>query len=480
MKRSVSFYSVVHLIIFLLSIVTDWYSTLAVCLMICLIVQILDRLGKGIVLREIVALHLTFVCLIMPVIGYSIFTRSNNLARIFIKYMRVPEQVYFGAALPAIAGFILVLCWPIGTAAYDDRGPFLQKAVDRAKWILQNNPKLGIYLMMGGSVMLWVSKILPQAVQFAFLLFFFASFTGFLYVFYQQGLRGRRFYLYGFGAFIVLTALGNGMFTVVAYMSLTIFSFFFLGKRSSLLKKLLFFCLGVILLLLIQSIKPTYRTMTWGGNYEGNKAVLFLSLLVDKLNDPNLTSTDAFFPVFTRINQGYNISLVMLRFPDKVPYDGGSHLLINLTSSLVPRIFWPDKPVAGGKMNMQYYAGWTISGWSTNVGPLGEAYGSFGPRGAVIFMILLAVFIRYCYTLLFKLSAKVPLLFFWIPVMFYQTTYAAETDTLQIFNSILKSAFFIWLLYRQWPNWFGGIKKRPGVAITPEQEMDVPITALPE
>jgi hypothetical protein len=480
MRRSISFYSVVHLIIFLLSIVTDWYSFLVISLLVCLIVQILDRLGKGIVLREIVALHITFVCLLMPVIGYAVFNRGNHLARIFIKYMRVPEQVYFGAALPAIVGFILVLCWPIGTSEYDDRGPFLQKAVDRAKAVLQNNPKLGIYLMTGGSLMLWVSKVLPQALQFAFLLFFFASFAGFLYVFYQPGIRGRRFYLYGFGAFIVLTALGNGMFTVVAYMSLTIFSFFFLGKRSSLLKKLLLFCLGVFLLLLIQSIKPTYRTMTWGGNYDGNKAVLFVSLMFNKLNDPNWTSADAFFPVFTRINQGYNISLVMLRFPDKIPYDNGSHVFLNLASSLVPRVFWPDKPEAGGKMNMKYYAGWNISGWSTNVGPLGEAYGSFGPRGAVIFMILVAFFIRFCYTRLFKLSAKIPLLFLWIPVMFYQTTYAAETDTLQIFNSILKSAFFIWLLYRQWPNWFGGMKKRPGIAITPEHELDLPLTALPE
>jgi hypothetical protein len=480
MKRRLSIYSVIHLIIFVLSIVTDWYSMLAVSLMICLIMQVLDRLGKGIVLREIVALHMVFVCLVMPVVGYSVFNRSNHLARIFIKYMRVPDYVYFGCALPAIAGFVLFLCWPIGTSVYDDSGPFLQKAIDRAKAALQKSPKLGVYLLMGGSVMFWVAKVLPEAVRFAFLLFFFASFAGFLYVWYQQGLRLRRYYLYGFGAFIIMTALSNGMFTVVAYMSLTLFSFFFLGKRSSLFKKLLLFCLGIFLLLLIQSIKPTYRIMTWGGNYEGNKGVLFVSLMIDKLNDPNWASTDAFFPVFTRINQGYNISVVMTRFPAKIPFDDGSHLLLNLASSLVPRVFWPDKPEAGGKVNMEYYAGLEISGWSTNVGPLGEAYASFGPRGAVLFMIFVALFIRYSYALLFKLSAQIPLLIFWLPVMFYQTTYAGETDTLQIFNSILKSAFFIWLLYRQWPKWFGSEKKRPGVAIIPEQDLDIPITPLAE
>jgi hypothetical protein len=460
--------------------VTDWYTPLALLLTGCVIMQVLDRLGRGVVLREIIALHMSFTCLAMPVVGYAIFNRSNHLAWIFIKYMRVPDFVYFGYALPAVTGFVLFLCWPIANGKYDDGGAFLGKAIDRAKAVLGNNPKLGIYLLLGGTVMFWVARVLPEAVQFAFMLFFFAGFAGFLYIFYQPGLRLRRFYLYGFGAFIILTAIGNGMFTVVAYMSLTIFSFFFLGKHSSLLKKLLLFCLGAFVLLLIQSIKPTYRVMIWGGNYTGNKGVLFLQLMADKISDPNLTSSDAFFPMYTRANQGFNVSLVMNRFPDKMPFDGGQKLLLSVASSLVPRVFWPSKPEAGGKINMQYYAGLNIVGWSTNVGPLGEGYGSFGRVGGIVFMILLATFIRNAYSMIFRLSAKIPLLLFWLPVMFYQTTYAGETDTLQILNSILKSALFIWLLHRQWPQWFGGKKKRPGIVLVPEQEFDMPINPATE
>lgn len=464
-----------HMVIFGLSIVTNWYIPLAILLAICVVFQVLDRLGKGIVLREIIALHMTFTCVAMPVIGYAVYNRSNHLAKIFLKFMRVPDYVYFGYALPAVAGFVMVLCWPVLTKDYDDGGVFLRRAIDRAKTVLSQNPKLSIYLLIGGTMMFWVAKPLPESVQFAFLLFFFAAFAGFLYVFYQPGLRGRKYYLYGFGTFIVLTALSNGMFTIVAYMSLTIFSFFFLGKRTSLFKKLAFFFLGVFILLLIQSVKPTYRIITWNGNYDGNKTSLFIRLVADKIVNPDFSSADAFFQMFTRANQGYNVSLVMNRFPEKIPFDDGSKLLLNIASSLVPRVFWPGKPEAGGKVNMRYYAGLTIVGWSTNVGPLGEAYASFGPRGGVIFMILLGLFIRTAYVMLFKLSASIPLLLFWLPVMFYQTTYAGETDTLQILNSILKSALFIWLLHRQWPGWFGSKKKRPGINITPEQEMDVAI-----
>jgi hypothetical protein len=142
------------------------------------------------------------------------------------------------------------------------------------------------------------------------------------------------------------------------------------------------------------------------------------------------------------------------------PFDGGINIATNLASSLIPRIFWPDKPEAGGKYNMQYYAGITLKGWSTNVGPLGEAYGSFGVAGGIIFMFFLGLFIRYCYAKVFKLAINTPLLIFWIPVMFYQVTYAAETDCLQIFNSVIKSAFFVFLLYKYAPVLFGMAKKK--------------------
>ncbi len=470
MKQKFNIFSVVHLLIFIASLVTDWYRPLAIILLISIILLILEKLGKGVVLREIIALHTTFVCVAVPVLGYAVFDKTNRLARIFYKYMMVPEHVYFSFALPAISGFVLVLCWPIVNGKYSDQGSFLQEAIARAKKALQKSPTTGLYLLAAGTVMFWVSKFLPSALQFAFMLFFFAGFAGFLYVYFLDNFRWRRLVLFCFGAFIILTALSSGMFTIVAYMSLTLFSFFFLGTKTSLFKKVLLFALGVIMLLLIQSVKPTYRMLTWNGKFEGNKGALFLKLIIDKIKNPQLESADAFFPLYVRINQGYNISRVMYRFPDKVPYDGGRNLFINIASSLVPRIFWPDKPEAGGKYNMQYYAGLTISGWSTNVGPLGEAYGSFGNAGGILFMILLAGLIRWSYCLVFKKAIRIPLLIFWIPVLFYQVTYAAETDSLQIFNSLAKSAFFIWLLFRQWPQWFGTKKPRPGLNIVPEHE----------
>jgi len=65
--------------------------------------------------------------------------------------------------------------------------------------------------------------------------------------------------------------------------------------------------------------------------------------------------------------------------------------------------------------------------------------------------------------MIFKIARRIPLLVCWIPVMFYQVISSGETDSLQIFNSLIKSAFFLWLLYKFVPAWFG-IKpdKKPG------------------
>jgi hypothetical protein len=71
--------------------------------------------------------------------------------------------------------------------------------------------------------------------------------------------------------------------------------------------------------------------------------------------------------------------------------------------------------------------------------------------------------VRWSYKRVFVISQRLPLVIFWIPVLFYQVTYSMETDTLQILNSLLKSAFFLWLLYKLVPAWFGIVKKKRGI-----------------
>jgi hypothetical protein len=213
-------------------------------------------------------------------------------------------------------------------------------------------------------------------------------------------------------------------------------------------------------------MKGTYRKYVWNKNYAGDQTSLFVNLFVENLQKGDeLFDKRAFYQVHIRLNQGFNVSLVMNRIPNVTPHDGGQALMLSIASALVPRLLWPDKPEAGGKFNMLHYAGWRLStGFSTNVGPLGEAYGAFGVPGGILFMFLLGAFIRWFYSRVFRIARDIPLLILWIPVLFYQTTYSAETDTLQIMNSLIKTGFFVWILYKFFPQLFGQSRNQDAVS----------------
>ena len=448
-------YCIIVAIIFIATLLSTWYIPLSIILFVVTVLMLLDRLGKGIVLRELIAAHSLFVCVFMPVIGYLIYNKNNLLARVWVKSMPISEEQYFSYALPAMCLFILALCWPV-TGKASDQGKEMGETLNRARRILNERPKIGFYIMIIGLVTFLVSPYLPAALQFVGTLIFWSSFAGALYLYFSETAKRKRLIFLAFIIFILANAIRSGMFTIVVYMGITLFSFFYLGKKVAFWKKFATLIVCIFTLILIQSVKQSYRTLTWRQGYEGDKFLLFGSLLVDKWNSTSsFFEQDAFFPVYYRTNQGYNVSLVMQRFPKIKPYDNGKNLGRTVAASLVPRLFWPDKPEAGGKENMKYYANINLRGWSTNVGPLGEAYGSFGPTGGIFYMLFLGGLIRWAYRRIFIITEKVPLLFFWIPVFFYQVTYSAESDTLQILNSLIKSVFFVWLLVKLFPDWFG-------------------------
>ena len=457
-KRSQAYYYRAILIVtFVLSLITDWYDPLIFLLTGTLLLFFLDKLGKGIVLRELIAFHFCFICLVMPWIGYRWYTIANPLARLWVRYMPVNEQIYFAFALPAVAGFTVALCWPIKKNNVDDEGELMFKNILRIKEVLGNRNQIGKHILFIGLISSIVTPFLPVSLQFTGNLLAWSSFSGILYIYFTPNLKYRGLILSAFVLLILEQAVRQGMFTIVAYMGLTIFSFLFLKRKTQMWKKLGMFILSSFMLILVQSVKSNFRTLTWYQGYSGNKTALFADLLSEKLGNGffNLFTPETFFPLYYRANQGYNIGLVMRRIPTTQDFDNGNKLAIDVASSLVPRFLWTDKPTAGGKYNMKYFTGLTIVGYSTDVGPVGEAYGSFGVIGGIVYMFILGLFIRWAYLLVFKVSRKIPLLLLWIPVFFFQVTYSAENDSLQILNSLVKSAFLIYILYKATPGLFG-------------------------
>ena len=457
-----NFFILSLIISFLLSMVTNWYGEISIFLFIVTVLAILDKLGKGLVLRELVVLHTIFICLVIPELGYSVYNYSNYLARIFMRYMLVSEDTYFNYALPAVCVFSVALCYPVRKKRVIlDEGQNFKNMLADVRGQLKVKAKTGVNIVAIGIVVFFIMDLLPESFRFIATLFFFSSFAGILYIYYSPYFPSKKTMLILFSAFMVGSAIQSGVFTIVVYMGITMFSFLFLGRKYALWKKFLVFIVGIFFLFVIQNVKMTYRDITWKNQNVDNKTNLFGDIIVEKLeNFDRLIGEDGFFPVYMRTNQGYNISMVMNRIPAKQDFDNGDRLLTIVASAFVPRFLWPTKPEAGGKDTMKYFAGVNIYGWSTNVGPIGEAYGSFGVAGGVIYMFVLGLFVRWVYKRVFVIAQKLPLLILWIPVLFYQVTYSMETDSLQILNSLLKGAFFLWLIHKFLPGWFGLMKKQ--------------------
>ena len=452
-------YPVVLLIILIFSLTTALYGPLVIALNITLLLMILNKMGKGIVLRESTAMLYAITCTLMPLVGYNYYTSTNYMARLWVKYMPVKEHIYFEFALPAIVGFCFMLTLPIGWEAPKDEGSEVRNTIERIKQIVKDKKSVGLQIILVGLVVGGIVSYLPGGLQFFATLFFFGSFAGLLYVYYTPYFRYKKLLITAFVGFIVFNALGSGMFTIVAYMGVTISSFFLLANTTSLLKKAIIVIFAVAFIIVLQNTKEEYRKKTWKSNYDGSKIELFGKLFIQNFQKGNLLiENKPFFAIYSRTNQGFNVALVMRRFPAYQKHDYGSNLLKAFASAFVPRFLWPDKPEAGGRFNMKYYAGYNLRGWSTNIGPLGEAYGSFGITGGIIYMMVLGAFIRWAYQKVFSMAKKIPLLICWLPVLFFQITYSAEADSLQIMNSLIKATVFIWILYKFLPKWFGKTK----------------------
>ncbi|MBZ5858004.1 hypothetical protein [Flavihumibacter profundi] len=466
--------SIILLFLGFIGVFIQNYNFIVITTALYLFFLILERLGKKIILLESVAFLYTLTCLLIPVFGYKYFTYTNILARIWVKYMPVSSDRYFEFAVPAICLFSSVLLLPISSSLGGiDEGLFTLRQVHKIKEIIKGKERYGAFIVLYGILFYFVSDYLPSTLQFFALLLFFSSFAGILYVYFSPAFRSKTLISIFFVFFILNTTLNSGMFTIIIYMGLTLLSFFLLGRKISIWKKFIFFLIAVVLFSGIQKTKVAYRNYIWNKGYEGNKFMLFANLFVESFTEGGkIAEPDTYFPLYVRANQGFNIALVMRRIPTYKEHDRGEYLFKTIASSVVPRFLWPDKPEAGGKINMEYYTGSIILGYSTNVGPLGEAYGSFGVYGGVIFMAALGFFIRWFYLTIFKISKKYPLLICWLPVLFFQTVYSGETDTLQIMNSLIKTSLFIWLLYKSFPTIFPK-NRHESSATLPKEELSI-------
>lgn len=362
--------------------------------------------------------------------------------------MPISSMAYFEFMFPAILFFLIGL-----EIAYNEIK--VQIAIinfeNNISVLNENNPAL--FLIITGILGVSINNHVPSVFTFVSFIIFLLFFPGILYLYFKKNLsKTEGIVLLISILWIVFIAIKSTMFTIVAYMGMTIIPTLFLKFQISFAKKAIILVTLAFLLLNTQYTKMYVRNKIFQGDGTSTTVLFAKSFFTNLFVLKNNFSSDIIFPLYVRVNQGRLTSYVLNKFPNGQNVDHGERLFKTLFSSIIPRLFWPNKPEAGGKFNMTYYANLQTEKASMNIGPPGEAYGSFGLYGGIIYMFFFGLAISGAFMILIHISLKMPLIILWIPIIFYQAMYSMETDSMQAFNSIIKLSLFIFILINIQPN----------------------------
>jgi hypothetical protein len=447
--RSAQIFFLIEAALLAFCLFPEYYRELVIITFIVSLLRLFHKIGNGSFFLELIYVYSAFTCLVMPLIGYVYFPASNFLAAIWVRFMPIPEQQYFSFNLPAVIlmgwGFFL-----FRKNSPDDASVVNPLIAQLRKDILTIPPSTILTLTFVSLFSYSVSNFLPASVRQVNTFLYYSLFASFFYIIFYKGFPFKKYLVLGFIIFLVFDALRYGMFTIIAYMGGLFMILLLAGRKVLVSQKLMLIMTGVLFIVFLQLFKLDLRRSRKKG--EDPSITEVATRVVSTAQDSDFE--EILFPMYFRMNQGFNIALVQKRIPSQLDYLGGDYLALSFASAFVPRLFWPDKPEAGGKANMRMYAGKNITTWSTNIGPIGEAYGNFGFLGGWFYIFAFGMFIRVAYSIFISVCKQRTTFFLWMPPILFQTVYVIETDSLQAFNSLIKGAVFMFLMFKLFPTLF--------------------------
>jgi len=200
--------------------------------------------------------------------------------------------------------------------------------------------------------------------------------------------------------------------------------------------------------------KADYRRLTWDqtSEYSSNsrfeKMYLFVELAVKQWTSPRISNDDILDNSTSRFSQLPYFSAVVERTPSYIPHCNG-YTFSNAMYSLIPRIFWPDKPVnnLGNSVAKSYgLLDANDDATSFNLPWIVELYMNFGITGVLVGMFVFGI----VWGVLEQLFAgpKVNSLDIVIPLSLVMTVTYAESNIVIMWGGLLSSFASLYITCR--------------------------------
>lgn len=368
------------------------------------------------------------------------------------EYQIASFERYFAYAGPALLA--IALGWTISALGVLERaksprvsnkGPALQRELD---WLLWGGVALGF---LG-------SRLEGGSLGFVVVLLANLRYVGGIgwFILAQPGWKWR---LTTVLACEVAIASGSGMFHGLILWGLSILGVYVFMRRLKGTVLIPWLTVLAACVFVLQDAKYAIRQAVWYGNQvtvfgqpvpSSSWTKPFASALCFVESATKVFtggySQDSIADSVVRFNQGWIIDGVLSHVPAAEPYAHGETIYRALQASFLPRVLAPNKLKAGGKENMERFAGHPLGeGTSMNIGFAGEMYANFGFWGGLvgcgIYSLILGLLFRW-------VSVRAQTSALWWAIAAYAGHWAlkAETDVGSVLNYVVKASVIMVLM----------------------------------
>lgn len=391
-----------------------------------------------------------FLCII-PVIQWLV-------GIVIAKQVGVPIPVSYNALYAYLFGgtffYIIGLTFPfIGNSIKLSDKQVLSNLKNKSEnniYQIQTQFIVGIFALI-------LSEVSPISVKFILQIigsYFFVSTIKFILI------DNKIKWPYLLVAFVYILNLTffQGMLGTIVFWAISLFILFSVQMKINLFAIGFLGVTALFFIMILYSAKMEYRVQTWkidttASGKEGKREIksspnLMFDLILERLSNPALIfSISSTLNMAQRINQGLQVGLVMRRIPTREPFTNGEMTIKRPIQSLVPRIFWPSKPLLPDPQDYKRFTGIQLGKYnSVTIGPIGEAYADFGRLGFIP-LFFYGLFIKIIYTYFRSRSEQDPYYMVWFLLIMTGAISHTETTIAGSFNGYLKTLMFLFLMF---------------------------------
>ncbi len=355
---------------------------------------------------------------------------------------KIPAETYFDFAVPGI------ILFGIGLFAFKPKQNLDADLLNK----IQNYDLFDISkkFILTGWFSFFILPYTPGVFGYFVNLLVFLSYIGGIIMLFTSLDQKKKWIWVGIAFLpVVRDALFAGIF-FLAMIWIAYFTIYYLFKaQKTFWSNALIIALGLYIVIVTDTAKKDYRTITGEQKYNlniGDKALLFTTLFFDNVSFKTITSQSNVSARITRANQGALVTWVMVHTPAKQPFGNGETIKDAVIAAIFPRFLMPNKAQTGGKVLFERYTGYQLNDTSMNLSLLGEGWANYGYWGGLLFMFCVGAFYSWAYRIFSSLIQKYPIYFFFIPFIFIYTI-KAEDDLLTPLNHIFKASIVLIIIH---------------------------------